>query len=64
MKTATFIMKTTISVTCPKCSNPVVFVLPPQTSGGKAEFCRKCSNSVVIVFSTERDGTIRDIRLV
>jgi ribosomal protein S27AE len=57
-------MNTTISVTCPKCGNSVVFVLPPRTSGGKTEHCKKCANMVTIVFSTESDGTIRDIRLI
>jgi ribosomal protein S27E len=56
-------MSASISVTCPKCGNPVVFILPPQTSGGKAEFCKKCSKMVTIVFNTDRDGKIRDIRL-
>jgi hypothetical protein len=52
------------SVSCPKCSNPIIFILPFQTSGGKTEFCRKCSNMVTIVFLTDRDGMIRDIKLV
>ncbi len=57
-------MNSTISVTCPRCGNPVIFILSPRTSGGKTEFCKKCSNMVTIVFATESDGTIRNIRLI
>lgn len=53
----------TTSVACPKCGSPVIFILPSQSSGGKTEFCKKCSNMVTIIFCTERDGTIRDIKL-
>jgi ribosomal protein S27AE len=56
-------MKTSATITCPKCGNPVIFNLPPQTMGGKTEFCRKCSNMVTVVFSTDRDGNINDLRL-
>ena len=58
-----YLMKTSATITCPKCGNPVIFNLPPQTMGGKTEFCRKCSNMVSVVFSTDRDGNINDLRL-
>jgi|LauGreDrversion4_2_1035121.scaffolds.fasta_scaffold46078_3 hypothetical protein len=56
-------MNTSVSVTCPKSKNPVIFILPPQSEGGKTEFCEKCSNMVTIVFYTDRDDSIRDIKL-
>ena len=56
-------MSAIVSVSCPHCGNPVMFNLPPRTLGGKTEFCRKCSKMVTVVFETDRDGTIRSIRL-
>ncbi len=57
-------MSTTTTISCKKCGNPTVFILPPQTSGGQTEYCKKCSNRIAIVFDTDRNGKITDIRIL
>jgi DNA-directed RNA polymerase subunit RPC12/RpoP len=54
--------KIPVSVSCPHCSNPVIFKLSPRTLGGSTEPCRKCSKLVVIKYHTDSEGSINEIR--
>ena len=43
--------KTTFTVTCPYCGNPVAVTVEKNTSGGVSACCYKCSHMLVIDYS-------------
>lgn len=54
--------KIPVSVSCPHCSNTVIFKLSSRTLGGLTESCRKCGKSVSIKYHTDNEGSINEIR--
>ena len=57
-------MSSPVNITCPKCSQPIMFNLPSKTTGSKCNPCRKCGKLVSIYYVTAEGGNIHEVRII